>query len=93
MPCGHQWNSQLQVEACKLRDYGGDYDIFLEKNTKEAATMSEKLDKQKELQKSQIKAKSKVSCNWSSISFDCPQYNDLNGTSFNVMLRNYSTSL
>ena len=50
----------VQVEGCKLRDYGGDYELFLEKNSKEAKTMADKEVKQKELQKSQIKSKSKV---------------------------------
>lgn len=50
----------MQVEGCKLRDYGGDYELFLEKNSKEAEKMADKATKQKELQKSQIKSKSKV---------------------------------
>ena len=54
----------MQVEGCKLRDYGGDYELFLEKNSKEAKAMSDKQDKQKELAKSQIKSKSKVSSSW-----------------------------
>ena len=48
------------MEGSKLRDYGGDYELFLEKNSKEARAMSDKETKQKELQKSQIKSKSKV---------------------------------
>lgn len=48
------------MEACKLKDYGGNYELFLEKNKKEADKMAEKQGRQKELQKSQIKSKSKV---------------------------------
>lgn len=59
----------MQVEGCKLRDYGGDYELFLEKNSKEAKAMSDKQDKQKELAKSQIKSKSKVSSSWHQLSF------------------------
>jgi len=51
----------IQVENFLLRDYGGDYDTFLEKNLVEAEAMSEKAVKVKELQKSQIKSKNKVS--------------------------------
>ena len=50
----------MQVEGCKLRDYEGNYDRFLEKNDDEAEIMAEKEAKKKELEKSQIKAKSKV---------------------------------
>ncbi len=50
----------LQVEGCKLRDYEGNYERFLEKNEGEAEIMAEKEAKKKELEKSQIKAKSKV---------------------------------
>lgn len=49
-----------QVEKCKLRDYEGDYDLFLEKNEGEADAMAEKEAKKKEVEKSQIKAKSKA---------------------------------
>lgn len=48
------------MEGCKLRDYGGDYEVFLEQNAGEAEIMAEKVEKQKEVQKKQIKAKSKV---------------------------------
>lgn len=50
----------LQVEKCKLRDYEGDYERFLEKNETEAEVIAEKEAKKKEIEKSQIKAKSKV---------------------------------
>ena len=50
----------VQVENCKLRDYEGNYDRFLEKNEGEAEVMAEKEAKRRELEKSQIKAKSKV---------------------------------
>lgn len=43
-----------------LRDYEGNYDRFLEKNEGEAEVMAEKQAKKRELEKSQIKAKSKV---------------------------------
>ena len=48
------------MEGCKLRDYEGNYERFLEKNEDEAEVMAEKEAKKKELEKSQIKAKSKV---------------------------------
>jgi ATPase subunit of ABC transporter with duplicated ATPase domains len=48
------------VENCKLRDYEGDYDLFLEKNEGEADAMADKEAKKKEVEKSQIKAKSKA---------------------------------
>ena len=50
----------LQVEGTKLRDYEGSYERFLEKNEDEAEVMAEKEAKKKELEKSQIKAKSKA---------------------------------
>ncbi|KAK9842531.1 hypothetical protein WJX81_004688 [Elliptochloris bilobata] len=51
----------VTVEKCKLKDYEGDYELFLEKNEGEAGVMAEKEAKKKELEKSQIKAKSKMS--------------------------------
>ncbi len=51
----------LQVENGQLTDYEGTYARFLEKNAGEAAKMGVKEQKKKELEKSQIKAKSKVS--------------------------------
>ncbi|BDA42998.1 probable energy-dependent translational throttle protein EttA [Coccomyxa sp. Obi] len=51
----------IAVESCSLRDYEGNYDRFLEKNEGEAEVMAEKEAKKRELEKSQIKAKSKVS--------------------------------
>lgn len=51
----------LQVEDGQLTDYEGTYARFLEKNAGEAAKMGVKEQKKKELEKSQIKAKSKVS--------------------------------
>ncbi len=50
----------FQVESCSLHDYEGNYDRFLEKNEGEAEVMAEKESKKRELEKSQIKAKSKV---------------------------------
>ena len=49
-----------QVENCKLKDYEGNYERFLENNEGEADVMAEKEAKKKELEKSQIKAKSKA---------------------------------
>ena len=49
-----------QVENAKLTDYEGTYARFLEKNVEEAAVMAAKDQKKRELDKSQIKAKSKV---------------------------------
>ena len=40
------------MENCKLRDYEGDYDLFLEKNEGEADAMAEKEAKKKEVEKS-----------------------------------------
>ncbi len=54
------WLGWAQVEGCTLRDYEGNYDRFLEKNEGEAEVMAEKQAKKRELEKSQIKAKSKV---------------------------------
>lgn len=58
-----------QVENCKLKDYEGNYERFLEKNEGEADVMAEKEAKKKELEKSQIKAKSKArtACRWSRV--------------------------
>ena len=50
----------MQVEDGKLTDYEGTYARFLEKNESEAGKMAVKEQKRKELEKSQIKAKSKV---------------------------------
>ena len=50
----------MQVEDRQLKDYQGDYDEYLRKNSAEAQIMSDKADKARELQKSQIKSKSKV---------------------------------
>lgn len=49
-----------QVEDGLLTDYEGTYARFLEKNESEAGKMAVKEQKKKELEKSQIKAKSKV---------------------------------
>lgn len=43
-------------------DYEGDYQRFVEKNEGEAAKMEEKESRRREIEKSQIKAKSKVPC-------------------------------
>lgn len=51
----------VQVEGAKLRDYEGNYSEFLEKNEDEAQIMAAKEAKQREIEKSSIKAKSKMS--------------------------------
>ena len=48
------------MEGCKLKDYGGDYEVFMEENQEEAEIMAEKEEVKKEQAKKQIKAKSKV---------------------------------
>ena len=50
-----------QVEGAKLRDYEGNYEEFLEKNEGEAVVMAAKEDKMREIEKDNIKAKSKMS--------------------------------
>ena len=50
----------MQVDKGRFRDYPGGYDNFLNKNQKEQAAMDEKAVKQKKLDQSQIKSKSKV---------------------------------
>eukprot|EP00197_Chlamydomonas_leiostraca_P006476 CAMPEP_0202869404 /NCGR_PEP_ID=MMETSP1391-20130828/12431_1 /ASSEMBLY_ACC=CAM_ASM_000867 /TAXON_ID=1034604 /ORGANISM="Chlamydomonas leiostraca, Strain SAG 11-49" /LENGTH=706 /DNA_ID=CAMNT_0049549717 /DNA_START=43 /DNA_END=2163 /DNA_ORIENTATION=- len=50
----------LQVEKCKLRDFKGDYEYYLEQNSEEAAKMEVKEERQKEIEKDNIKAKSKM---------------------------------
>ncbi|KAG2431609.1 hypothetical protein HYH02_013302 [Chlamydomonas schloesseri] len=50
----------LLVEGQKLQDYQGDYDYYLSKNEDEAAKMEEKEAKVKEIEKDNIKAKSKM---------------------------------
>ena len=49
------------MEDSQLKDYQGDYEEYLRKNSAEAQIMSDKAAKARELQKSQIKSKSKVS--------------------------------
>ena len=49
------------MEGAKLRDYEGNYSEFLEKNEDEAQIMAAKEAKQREIEKSNIKAKSKMS--------------------------------
>ena len=49
-----------QVEDSQLKDYQGDYEEYLRKNSAEAEIMAGKAAKARELQKSQIKSKSKV---------------------------------
>ena len=49
-----------QVDGLKLRDYQGDYEEYLRKNEQEAEVMADKASKARELEKSQIKSKSKV---------------------------------
>jgi GTP-binding protein EngB required for normal cell division len=44
-----------------LRDYEGNYEEFLEKNEEEAVVMAAKEDKMREIEKDNIKAKSKMS--------------------------------
>lgn len=53
-------NAPPQVENCKLRDYKGDYEYFLEQNEDEAAKMEAKEEKAKEIAQDSIKAKSKM---------------------------------
>ena len=53
-------NAALQVERCKLRDFGGTYETFLTQNAVEAAKMEEKETKKRDIEKSLIKSKSKV---------------------------------
>ncbi|KXZ43852.1 hypothetical protein GPECTOR_79g131 [Gonium pectorale] len=50
----------LLVDDRKLQDYQGDYDYYLSKNVDEAAKMEEKEAKVKEIEKDNIKAKSKM---------------------------------
>ena len=50
-----------QVEGATLRDYEGNYEEFLEKNEEEAVVMAAKEDKMREIEKDNIKAKSKMS--------------------------------
>ena len=60
------------MEKGKLTDYEGTYERFLEKNEAEAEVMAAKEQKKKELDKSQIKAKSKVNRPWlPSLGFEC----------------------
>ena len=49
-----------QVEDQQLKDYEGDYAEYLRKNRQEASIMAAKEADQRERDKSQIKAKSKV---------------------------------
>ena len=51
----------MQVENNKLKNYGGDYEVFLEKNAAEAEAIAGKEVKVKEQLKKQIKSKNKVS--------------------------------
>lgn len=51
----------VAVEDAKLRDYEGNYDEFLEKNEDEAEVMAKKEAQSREIEKSNIKAKSKMS--------------------------------
>lgn len=50
----------VQVEDQQFVDYKGDYEVFLEQNEDEAEKMQALEDAQREVEKSQIKAKSKV---------------------------------
>lgn len=56
----HMFAGMVQVDKGRFRDYPGGYDNFLTKNQKESAAMEEKAVKQKKLDQSQIKSKSKV---------------------------------
>lgn len=51
----------LLVEDCRLKDFKGNYDYYLTMNDKEAAKMVVKEEKAKEIEKENIKAKSKTS--------------------------------
>ena len=48
------------MEKQKLRNYEGNYERYLERNEEEAVKVEEKEGKKREVEKSQIKAKSKV---------------------------------
>ena len=48
------------MDGHQLKDYQGDYDEYLRKNDEEAEIMADKASKARELEKSQIKSKSKV---------------------------------
>lgn len=50
----------MQVEDQQLMDYKGDYEVFLENNEEEAEKIAAIEDARREVEKSQIKAKSKV---------------------------------
>lgn len=50
----------LQVEDQQLVDYKGDYEVFLEQNEEEAEKIAAIEEARREVEKSQIKAKSKV---------------------------------
>ena len=64
--------ASVQVENAKLTDYEGTYARFLEKNEQEAAVMAAKDQKKKELDKTQIKAKSKVRTALNAPDSKCP---------------------
>lgn len=49
------------MEGAKLRDYEGNYEEFLEKNEDEAEVMAVKEEKSRQIEKDNIKAKSKMS--------------------------------
>lgn len=49
-----------QVEQCKLLDFKGGYDYYLDQNTEEAAKMEVKEDKAREIEKANIKSTSKM---------------------------------
>lgn len=51
----------VTVEDGKLVDYDGDYELFLEENEEERGKMEKMEEKQREIEKSTIKAKSKMS--------------------------------
>lgn len=51
----------LLVEDLQLKDFKGDYEYFLEQNDGEAAKMEVKEERQREVAKDNIKAKSKMS--------------------------------
>ena len=45
----------VEVEGGRLVDYAGDYEVFLEQNEVEAEAMAVREERQKEIEKSQVK--------------------------------------
>ena len=51
----------VEVDACQLKDYKGDYNVFLEENEEEAEIDAKKQKERRQIEQKQIKAKSKMS--------------------------------